>query len=61
MLDFGKHAVFIWGAYGAVFVVLAGLTIWLIARGRVLAARLADFEARGITRRRGPVDQVEEQ
>ena len=60
MLDLGKHAVFIWGSYAAVFIVLAGLIIWLIAEGKAYAARLADFEARGITRRHSNNDQVDE-
>jgi len=51
MFEFGKHAVFIWGSYGAVFVALAGLIVWLIFDGRRNAARIAEFEARGVSRR----------
>ncbi len=51
MLDLGKHAVFIWASYGVVVIVLACLVAWLVIDGRRLAARLADFEARGIKRR----------
>lgn len=63
MIDLGKHAIFIWASYGAVVIVLAALILWLIEDGRRLARQLADFEARGITRRsrrqasRSPVKQ----
>ncbi len=53
MFDFGKHAVFIWGSYGAVLIVLGGLIVWLIGDGRKLAAKIAAFEKRGVTRRSG--------
>ncbi len=59
MLDLGKHAVFIWGSYAAVFIILSALIIWLVAEGRSYAARLADFEKRGITRRRQTKHQVD--
>ncbi len=51
MFEFGKHAVFIWGSYGAVLVVLAGVIVWLIGDGRSLARRLNELEARGVSRR----------
>lgn len=50
-LDMGPHAAFIWSAYAIVVVVLAGLVAWLVIDGRMLERRLADFAARGITRR----------
>jgi len=50
-MDLGPHAAFIWSAYGAVALVLAGLIAWLILDGRVQARRLADLSARGVTRR----------
>ena len=56
MIDLGKHAVFIWSSYAAVFVVLVGLIVWLIAEGRRYESRLKDFEARGVGRR-GATDQ----
>lgn len=34
LLDFGKHAPFIWGAYGTSFIVLFGLVLLAIARNR---------------------------
>lgn len=51
MLDFGKHAVFIWASYGATALVLAGLVAWLIVDGRRQSKALADLEARGVRRR----------
>lgn len=51
MMDLGRHAVFIWSSYGVVAVVLAALIAWLLFEGRQLRRQLADFEARGITRR----------
>ncbi len=34
--------------------VIAGLITWLVLDGREQQRRLADFEARGVTRRAGP-------
>lgn len=34
MLDFGKHAVFIWSAYGLSALVIGGLVFQTIRRGR---------------------------
>ena len=51
MIDLGKHAVFIWSSYAVVAVVLVGLIGWLVADGRRLRRRLAELEARGVTRR----------
>lgn len=50
-MDLGPHAAFIWVSYGIVAVVLLGLTAWLVIDGRMLERRLADFAARGVTRR----------
>lgn len=51
MIDLGPHAAFIWSSYVIVSVVLAVLIGWLVWDGRRLKARLADLEARGVTRR----------
>lgn len=51
MIDLGRHAIFIWSSYGVVVVVLVMLIMWLMLEGRSLKRQLADFEARGITRR----------
>ncbi|MEL6373589.1 MAG: heme exporter protein CcmD [Pseudomonadota bacterium] len=51
MLDFGKHAVFIWGSYGVVAVVLGLLITWLALTGRAHARALAELEAQGVRRR----------
>jgi heme exporter protein D len=50
-MDLGPHAAFIWSAYGAVAVVLAGLIAWLELDGREQQRRLDDFARRGVTRR----------
>ncbi len=51
MIDLGPHAVFIVASYGAVALALAGLIGWLILDGRKQKNALAEFKARGITRR----------
>jgi heme exporter protein D len=50
-MDLGPHAAFIWSAYGATALVLAGLVAWLVLDGRTQERRLADLAARGVTRR----------
>jgi len=50
-MDLGPHAAFIWSAYGVTVLVLAGLIAWLALDGRTQERRLADFAARGVTRR----------
>ena len=50
-MDLGKHAVFIWAAYGAVVVVLAALICWLVLDGRRYERLLGALEVRGIRRR----------
>ena len=50
-MDLGPHAAFIWSAYGATALVLAGLVAWLVLEGRIQERRLADLAARGVTRR----------
>lgn len=50
-MDLGPHAVFIWASYAIYAVVLAGVIGWLVWDGARLKARLADLEARGVSRR----------
>ena len=45
------HAGFIVAAYGVTAVVLVALVLWVAIDGRAQRRRLADLEARGITRR----------
>lgn len=51
MIDLGPHAAFIWASYAIYAVVLAGVIGWLVWDGARLRARLADLEARGVSRR----------
>jgi heme exporter protein D len=48
---FGPHAGFILAAYAITFAVIAALAVWIVADGRRVRRRLAEMEARGITRR----------
>ncbi len=50
-MNFGIHAPYIWGSYGAAVLVLGGLIAWLVADGRRQAGRLTRLEARGVRRR----------
>ncbi len=52
MMDLGPHAAFIWAAYGAVAIVLAGLLGWLLIDGRRQQRLLDEIEADS-GRRRG--------
>jgi heme exporter protein D len=50
-MDLGPHAAFIWAAYAAVTVVLAGLALWLALDGRRQQGLVDELEARGVRRR----------
>jgi heme exporter protein D len=50
-MELGPHAAFIWASYAIYAAVLAALISWLVVDGRRLKARLADLEARGVSRR----------
>jgi heme exporter protein D len=50
-MDLGPHATFIIAAYAAAAFILALLIGWIVIENRSLKRTLADFEARGITRR----------
>jgi heme exporter protein D len=51
MFDLGPHAGFIWAAYGAAFICVAGLIVWVWADERSQKQRLLDLERRGLRRR----------
>ena len=50
-MNLGPHAFFIIAAYAAATVILALLIGWIAIEHRALKRSLADFEARGVTRR----------
>jgi heme exporter protein D len=50
-LDLGPHAAFIWAAYAAAALVLAGLAAWLVLDGRRQQRLVHELEARGVRRR----------
>jgi heme exporter protein D len=50
-MDLGPHAAFIWAAYGAATIVLAGLVAWLVLDGRRQQRLIEELEARGVRRR----------
>jgi len=51
MIDLGPHAAFIIAAYLMAAIVVLGLIAWVIADYDAQRRLLADFEARGVTRR----------
>lgn len=50
MIDLGKHAAFIWMAYGVFAVSLTALIVWLIADGARQKAKLAKLDAENRSR-----------
>jgi heme exporter protein D len=50
-MDLGPHAAFIVAAYMAAALVVVGLVVWILADYETQRRRLADLEARGVTRR----------
>ena len=50
-MSLGPHAAFIIAAYAAALAVVMGLIGWVIADHAAQRRRLADLEARGVTRR----------
>lgn len=46
-----SHEAYVVAAYGATFLVLAGIAVWLVLDHRGRRQELADLEARGIRRR----------
>lgn len=53
-MDLGPHAAFIWAAYAAAALVLAGLAAWLVLDGRRQQRLVDKLEARGVRRRSSP-------
>ncbi len=51
MIDLGPHAAFIWASYAIYAAVLVGVIGWLVWDGARLKLRLAELEARGVSRR----------
>ncbi|MDX2258665.1 MAG: heme exporter protein CcmD [Hyphomicrobiaceae bacterium] len=56
-MDLGPHAIFILACYGAVAIVLAALTGWLVLDGRRQQRAIEALEARGVRRRSGAPDR----
>jgi heme exporter protein D len=50
-MDLGPHAAFIVAAYVMAALVVIGLIAWVLADYAAQRRLLADFEARGVTRR----------
>jgi heme exporter protein D len=50
-MDLGPHADFIIGAYAFATLIVAGMIGWIVLDHRRQTRRLADLEARGLTRR----------
>ena len=53
-MDLGPHAAFIVAAYAAAVIVLGGVIAWVLFDYRAQRRKLADLEARGMTRRSDP-------
>jgi heme exporter protein D len=52
-MNLGPHAAFIVFAYAAAIIVIGGLIGWVVLDYRTQLRKLADLEARGLTRRSG--------
>ena len=50
-MTLASHFDFIVAAYGAAFVILSALILWVMVDYRTLKRTLADFEDEGVTRR----------
>ena len=50
-MDLGPHAFFIVTSYAVAAIIVASLIGWIVGENRSLKRTLAEFEARGITRR----------
>ncbi|HET7681426.1 MAG TPA: heme exporter protein CcmD [Xanthobacteraceae bacterium] len=52
-MNLGPHAAFIVAAYAAAAIVIGALIAWVLLDHRAQRRKLADLEARGVTRRSG--------
>jgi heme exporter protein D len=52
-MDLGPHAAFIVTAYAAAIVIIGSLIVWVLLDHRAQLRKLAELEARGVTRRSG--------
>jgi heme exporter protein D len=52
-MELGPYAAFILTAYAAAVVVIGSLVVWVWLDHRAQLRKLADLEARGVTRRSG--------
>ncbi len=52
-MDLGPHSAFIVTAYAAAVIIIGGLIAWVLLDHRRQLRKLADLEARGVTRRSG--------
>jgi heme exporter protein D len=59
-MNLGPHATFIVASYAAAGFIIALLIGWIVAENRSLKRTLAEFEARGITRRSDAPKSVEQ-
>jgi heme exporter protein D len=50
-MDLGQHANFILAAYAAAILIIGGLIAWVLLDYRAQLRKLADMNARGVTRR----------
>ncbi len=50
-MNLGPHAAFILAAYAAATVIVGALVAWVLLDYRAQIRKLADLEARGVTRR----------
>ena len=53
-MDLGQHAAFIVTAYATAVIIIGALIAWVLIDHRRQLRKLADLEARGVTRRSGP-------
>ena len=53
-MDLGPHAAFIVTAYAAAVIIIGGLVAWVLLDYRAQRRKLAELDARGVTRRSAP-------
>ena len=57
-MNLGPHAAFIVAAYAAACIVLGGLIAWVVLDHRAQLRKLANLDARGVTRRSDPAPRT---